>query len=119
MDNSNRKAVNIYTDKWQDWHIVSIEGAFVLTRLDNVRPVFETLGKSPTPQIALDFSRLFIFDSSAITVLVNLYKRLKEVQGKLVIFAPNDDIQNILSIAGLDKVIPVFLTRADFEESYS
>ncbi len=117
MLDQNHKPVNVSQEKWRDWNIVSIQGAFVIRSINEVRNVLNEIEKNPMPHIALDFLRISFVDSSAISVMVNLHNRLHDVNGKLVMFGLNKDTQDVITICGIDKIIQVFQTRAEFEES--
>ncbi len=117
MPNQNHKLLSITTEKWHRWHIITIEGAFVIRELNKIRSVFDEVESDNMSRVALDFTKVSYLDSSAITVILNFRQRLKDRQGRLVIFGLSEDTESIITIAGLDSVIDVFSTREEFENS--
>ncbi len=109
--------MNVSTEKWNMWDIVAIDGAFVVRVLTDIRQVFEEIESNPNPHVALDFTNVSYLDSSAISLLLNYQKRLKDAEGKIVIFGPSKDIQDIFSIVNFEDYVPILLTRAEFESS--
>jgi anti-anti-sigma factor len=103
--------------QWQGWDILSIEGIFVLRELHLARHAFEYFEERSGAKVALNLSKTKLLDSSAITLLMNLQKRLKDESGMLVILEPCDEIKSIFSVLEIENSIPVFYTRAEFESA--
>ncbi len=102
---------------FRDWQIVSIAGKFVLKTVGQISKTFESLEKAGEKYIAVNLSATTHVDSSAITLLVTFFKRMRERNGKLVFFGANDDINEIFSIVGLRTTLPFYKTRQQFENS--
>jgi len=96
--------------KWNNWFVISITGRFTVQNLVPVRSVFEDADRSGERLIAINFSTTTYLDSSAITILLNFHKRCTEKGGKLVLFGLNPDIEGIVSIIGIDKILPIVKT---------
>ncbi len=110
--------MNITTKKSKDWDLLVLDGKFVVKQLMNIRVVLNEIeNREKSPKIAFDLSKTSYIDSSAITAMLNLQKRLGEKNGNFVLIGPNEDITDILSIVGFDKLIPIFPTHQDFERS--
>ncbi len=109
--------MNISTEKWNNWDLVAIEGAFVVRVLSEIRKVFEKTEQKPAPKVAMDFTNTSYIDSSAITLLLNFQKRLYNAQGEMVIFGPSEDIQGIFSIVNFDESVTIYTTRSEFENA--
>jgi len=62
--------------------------------------------------VLVDFSRLVFISSSGMRVLLIAAKRLRTVGGKLALCSMEPSIQEIFSISGFDKIIPISPTRA-------
>jgi len=109
--------MNISIKKQKGWNIVAIAGRLVVREINNVRKVFESLEKAPSPCIAIDFTKTVYIDSSSITLLLNFQKRVKKAEGILVGFGANDDILDIFSIVHLDEYIDIYRSFEDIEKS--
>jgi len=114
MDNF---VMNIRTEKWQAWTIVSIDGRLDLKFVGEFRKALEALGDGVSPKIALDFSQVSHLDSSALTLLLNFQNRLKKKNGCIVLFGANEHNMDVITTVGFGSVVPTYLTRGDFERS--
>lgn len=101
------KEITIKTEKRKDWFIIFLFGKFVVKNLTRIRLSFEEAEKNPNLKVAIDFSKVSQIDSSAITLLANFQKRLMEKGSSAIIYGASQDIAEILSIVGLDKVISI------------
>jgi anti-anti-sigma factor len=110
-------SLKIDTGVWQSWHIITIQGKFVIKNIAEIRKVLEPLKGEGRPKIALDLTKTTHLDSSAMTLMLNFQGRLKENGGNLVVFGANEDITGIINIVGFDSFVPMFRTRADFDRS--
>ena len=99
------------------WEILSIEGIFVLRELHTARHAFEYFEELSGAKVALDLSKTKLLDSSAITLMMNFQKRLKDEKGMLVILDPSDEIKSIFSVLEIENSIPVFYSRPEFESA--
>ncbi|MFP4162343.1 MAG: STAS domain-containing protein [Chitinispirillaceae bacterium] len=107
--------MNTSKEKLSEWHIISLEGKFVIKQLMKIRKILTEIEiKECSPKIAFDLSKTSYLDSSAITAMLNLRKRLLPKNGRFVLFGPNEDILDILSIVGFDKLIPVYSSLETF-----
>lgn len=103
--------------QWHGWEILSIEGILVLRELHTARHAFEYFEERSGARVALDLSKTKLLDSSAITLMMNFQKRLKDESGMLVILAPSDEIKSIFNVLEIENSVPVFNTRAEFESA--
>lgn len=60
--------------------------------------------------IFLDLSELSFMDSTGLGVLVGHLKRVREHEGTLVLVAPQPPVRKVLSVTGLDQVLPSYPT---------
>ncbi|MFP4013619.1 MAG: STAS domain-containing protein [Chitinispirillaceae bacterium] len=106
------------TDKLLNWHIIKLEGKFVVKQLMQIRNILTSIEEiEKSPRIAFDLSKTSYLDSSAITAMLNLRKRLLPKNGKFVVFGPNEDVLDILSIVGFDKLIPIYSSYESFKKA--
>jgi len=64
--------------------------------------------KSTNKNIIFDFSSLSFMDSSGIGVIMGRYKYVQRLNGKIAIVNTNVQIDRILEMAGIKKIIPVY-----------
>jgi len=108
--------LSISHETWNEWNILNLTGKFVVKSFNRVRTIFEELEVQPTPHVAVDLTRVTQIDSSALTIILNLQKRLKTKGGKAVIIGPNAEISETFSIVGFSLAVPVYASRQVFEK---
>jgi anti-sigma B factor antagonist len=106
-------------EEWNTWQIINLKGRFVVKSFNLVRKILDEIESRPQPKVAVDMSNVVQIDSSALTILLNLQKRLKEKQGQVAIIGPNAEISETFSIVGFSLAVPVYSSRAIFEKSFS
>ena len=109
--------MELITNKWNNWYIISISGQFVLKNLTVVRTAFEKTVKTDETLVLLNLSEASHIDSSAITLLLNFSKRIKTKNGKLLAYGANKDMAEIFSIVGLDRIVPLYSSFKNFQSS--
>lgn len=103
---------------WNSWQIISLNGKFVVKNLTIIRKKFEdSVGTTTSNLVALDMSRVTQLDSSAITLLLNFQKRIVDKGGKLSLVGLNNEIADIFSIVGIDKIFNLYPNHTSFEEA--
>lgn len=102
--------------KWNKWSVITISGRFAVKYLLKIKRVFEEAEHNSGPFVAIDLRPATYLDSSAITIMLNFHRRCTEKGGNLVLFGLNQDIESILSIVGIDKIIPIVNDINDLPE---
>jgi anti-anti-sigma factor len=113
MNNNSDALYVISTRRWKKWQIIAISGRFIIKNLFQIRNVFNEAERNSEKFVAIDLSTTTYLDSSAITIMLNFHKRCTEKGGNLVIFGLNQDIEEIISIVGVDKVVTMVKTIND------
>ena len=63
--------------------------------------------------ILLDFSRVDYLGSSGVLALFDLLRHIKFQEGSLAIFGMKEGLFNIIRIASLDKILPIFSSKEE------
>ncbi len=63
--------------------------------------------------IIFDFSQVTFMDSSGIGMLIGRYKQLQALNGRIAIACANEKIGEIIRLAGLKDILPVFSTTEE------
>jgi anti-anti-sigma factor len=113
MNNNSDAFDVISTKRWKKWLIITISGRFIIKNLFQIRNVFDKTERDNELFVAIDLSTTTYLDSSAITILLNFHRRCVEKGGKFVVFGLNQDIEEIVSIVGIDKLITIVKTIID------
>ncbi|MGJ5763261.1 STAS domain-containing protein [Streptomyces galbus] len=90
-----------------DLVIAALEEEIDLFTSDEVRTAGERLLDDGGRVLVLDTSSLTYIDSSGITALLALYRRLEQQQGALIMAIPDEHLRRRMSILGLDDVITI------------
>ena len=109
--------MEITVTPYKNWQVVAVNGKFVMKSLSQATRVFDVFEKENQKFIAVDLSLTTHVDSSAINLLLNVYKRIKEKNGQIVLFGANDDITGIIGIVGLESTFQFYKDRMQFEQS--
>jgi anti-anti-sigma factor len=107
--------LSINREAWKEWYILNLTGKFVVKSFNRVRAAFEEIELLEAPHVAVDLTKVTQIDSSALTIILNLQKRLKEKGGQAAIIGPNAEISETFSIVGFSIAVPVYSTRQVFE----
>jgi|WetSurMetagenome_2_1015567.scaffolds.fasta_scaffold1237611_1 anti-anti-sigma factor len=109
----------ITRESWKNWKIVILSGQFVVKSFSHVRDHLRDVENAERMNVAIDLAGVAQIDSSALTVLLNLQRRLKEKGGILVILGPNANIKETLLLVGFDMAVPIYDSRDHFESAVS
>lgn len=66
--------------------------------------------------VIFDFTNLSFMDSAGIGVIIGRYKLLSTLSGKLYIISPSKNINRLLELSGIMKIIKVFNTICEAEK---
>jgi anti-anti-sigma factor len=100
------------------WVIVEIKGRFVVRNLTQVRTVLDEIELKQPLRVAIDLNESIQIDSSALTILINLKKRISSRNGTLILIQPNKNISDIFSIVGFEKTIPIIESFKEFKNRF-
>jgi anti-anti-sigma factor len=64
-------------------------------------------------KLALNFHRLDYISSAGLRVLLVAAKRLKPLNGKLVLYSVNPQVREVFEIAGFTSIFPISATEED------
>ena len=95
------------------WTVLAVEGELDLHTSSALSDRLRELGEGETPRVAVDMTQVGFMDSSGLGVLVAASKRLQESGGELALVGVSGSPLKVLSITGLDKVMPTFASVAD------
>ena len=57
--------------------------------------------------LILDFSNVYYLSSAGLRILISSSKKLKIFKGHLILFALNDDLMEIIKMAGFEKILNI------------
>jgi anti-sigma B factor antagonist len=98
------------------WSVLSVAGELDMHTSPALQEQLDALSVGDTPKVAVDLSAVPFMDSSSLGILVSNFKRLQERGGDLAIVGIAGSPQKVLSITGIDRVIPIFDDAADLPQ---
>src|ERR687893_429924 len=100
-----------------DAYVISLAGEVDLyTAPEFKEQLLEVVGKGGK-EVVVDLSRTTFIDSTTLGVLVGGIKRLRPTGGQLTLGCSDRNITKIFEITGLDKVFPIYASRAEAVEN--
>lgn len=90
--------------------IVRIEGELDQHRAQELRKEIDRRINMGCDNLIFDFSELEFMDSSGIGVIIGRYKSLLALGGSTAIAAAKPQVLRILSLAAIDRIIPLYDT---------
>ena len=95
-----------------DSYVISLAGEVDLyTAPEFKQQLLEVIGQGGK-QVIVDFTNTTFIDSTTLGVLVGGVKRLRTNEGQLSLICSDRNITKIFEITGLDRVFPIYETRA-------
>jgi len=88
--------------------VLAISGEFDCRTAGRFDREIESLVERFHKRIVLDLSRVDFMDSAALTRLIHTQRRLRPLEGEMVIAGPAPAIQSTIKTAGVDRLIRVF-----------
>jgi anti-sigma B factor antagonist len=100
-----------------DSYVIALTGEVDLyTAPEFKQQLLEVIGKG-AKEVVVDFSDTTFIDSTTLGVLVGGVKRLRPNGGRLALVCNDRNITKIFEITGLNKVFPIYESRAEAVES--
>ena len=98
-------------------YVISLAGEVDLyTAPEFKQQLLEVIGQGGK-EVIVDFSGTTFIDSTTLGVLVGGVKRLRTNEGQLSLVCSDRNITKIFEITGLNKVFPIYESRAEAVES--
>ena len=94
-------------------HVISLAGEVDLYTAPELKQELLNAIGSGANEVIVDFTDTTFIDSTTLGVLVGGVKRLRPNGGRLSIVCSDPNITKIFEITGLDRVFPIYPTRAE------
>ncbi len=91
-----------------DIYKINLEGRMDIAGAQEIDLKFTAMTGSPRKYFIIDFSGVDFLASIGIRTLLINAKAVNNRGGKMVILNPDDNIEKILTMAGIDVLIPLF-----------
>jgi anti-anti-sigma factor len=97
------------------FYIVTIAGK--IDRLKDsivLKSYLNTVLEKGVVNIAINLSKVTYLDSGALNVIIYGHDAATKRGGKLVLIAPNEYVNDVLSVVGLNKLVKIYPAEEDF-----
>lgn len=98
------------------WSLLSVAGELDMHTSPALQERLVALSVGDAPKVAVDLSAVPFMDSSTLGMLVANLKRLRERGGDLALVGVNGSPQKVLSITGIDRVIPLYVQASELPQ---
>ena len=97
--------------------IVTITGDMDHHNTGTIRSAIDKeIREKPIHNLVFDLSNLDFMDSSGIGLILGRYKRMKELDGNVFIAGARPEVERIINLSGLHKIIPLYDTMEKAEK---
>ncbi len=97
--------------------IVTVMGDMDHHNASTIRSVIDKeIREKPVQNLVFDLSNLDFMDSSGVGLILGRYKRMKELDGNVFIAAAKPEVERIINLSGLHKIIPLYDTMEKAEK---
>src|SRR4030042_5553608 len=88
--------------------VCRVEGEINLNTSPELRKAFDGFMKNNVKNVVIDFSAVPYIDSSGLATLIELFQRLKKVNGKMRICCVPEKVRNVFEVTKLHKIFEVY-----------
>lgn len=99
----------------EEFNLMKMPAYITLSAADEAAETFKNEPERKKKQYLLDMADVPHLYSSGIRLIVQLYKQVKELNGKMFIVNANEEVISGIQAANLDKEIPVFDSMVEYE----
>ncbi len=87
--------------------LVALAGELDVSTVGQLYEQLAALQREGVQHVALNMAEVTFVDSTGLSVMVSLHKRMESVEGELIIFSPSAQLRRLLQIAGLDDYLNI------------
>jgi len=98
--------------------IIHVAGSMTAKNIIEIRAAFEQASKRFS-QIAVELSGIDYMDSMGVGILVNMDRKLKGQDGRLLIISPSEGVREILELSDVDRLIPILPDASDLLSAFA
>ncbi|MGI6128816.1 MAG: STAS domain-containing protein [bacterium] len=96
------------------WLIVELNGELDVATIPTSRAMIDqTLKEQQTMGLVLDLTKVKFMDSSGLGFILGRYRRLIEEGRPTILVGAQGQVNRVLKMSGLNKIIPQYLTVAE------
>ena len=93
--------------KDSDILVCRVEGEININTSPDLRAFFDKTFRADIKKLIIDFSQVPYIDSSGLATMIELFQRLKRIDGKLRIYSVPEKVKNVFEITKLHKLFEI------------
>ncbi len=97
--------------------IIELEGEVDVYTAPQLKQQMISLLEGGARQMIVDLTKVEYLDSTALGVLIGGLKRMREMDGNMVLVCPSPRIRRVFEITGLDKIFDIHNTAQEAQEA--
>jgi anti-anti-sigma factor len=105
--------------KRNDYIILSINGRIDGSSSFDLDSAFQDLTSKDTRKIIVNFSNVTYLSSAGIRVFVNYQKKLKKIDGEILLHSMTPVVDEVFKLSGLKSVFKIINSDSEFESLFS
>ena len=98
--------MNITKDKKNDKTIIRLDGRLDAVTVPQVEDALNA--EIEGNHLLIDFGKVYYLSSAGMRLLLSLSKRMKSKNCQFIIFSLQDDVKEIIQMAGFESVITIY-----------
>lgn len=104
--------VEIKVEEEAGVHLVTIEGRIDAATTPIVEKKLEGLIEVSS-KILIDCSNIYYLSSAGMRFFLSMTKKMQAKEGKVAFFGMNDDVMEIIRMAGFERILKIFSTKKE------
>lgn len=97
--------------------VIELEGEVDVYTAPRLKQQIINLLEGGSRDLIVNLSKVEYLDSTALGVLIGGLKRMRELDGNMVLVCPNARIRRVFEITGLDKIFDIYEAEEEAAES--
>lgn len=97
--------------------LIELEGEVDVYTAPQLKQQMINLLESGAKEMIVDLTKVDYLDSTALGVLIGGLKRMREMDGNMVLVCPSPRIRRVFEITGLDKIFDIYNSVDDAQEA--
>ena len=97
----------------QGFPVIELEGEVDVYTAPQLKQQVIGVLESGAKELVVDLTKVDYLDSTALGVLIGGLKRMREVDGNMILVCPSPRIRRVFEITGLDKIFLIYNTQEE------
>jgi anti-sigma B factor antagonist len=103
--------MKIAEEKRSDALVCILEGEININNSPELRKAFDGIIKRNEKKVLVDFCKVSYIDSSGLATLIEMFQRLKKIEGRLRFCGMDQKVKNVFELTKLNNLFQIFDTQ--------